>query len=76
MPAIEVIVNNAVGLHARPASLFVREAAGFSDCDITVQNITLDGPVANAKSILKVLTLGVMQGHRIRVEANGEQAED
>ena len=76
MSALELTVNNEVGLHARPASLFVREASNFSNCDITIQNITTNGPVANAKSILRVLTLGVMQGHRIRVEANGNQAEE
>ena len=76
MPAIELIMNNAVGLHARPASLFVRKASSFSDCDITVRNITTDGPVVNAKSILKVLTLGVIRGHRILVKANGDQAEE
>jgi phosphotransferase system HPr (HPr) family protein len=34
------------------------------------------GPVVNAKSILKVLTLGVQQNHQIRIEANGEKAEE
>lgn len=75
MPTIELTINNAVGLHSRPASLFVRKAASFSDCDITVQNISIDGPVVNAKSILKVLALGVIKGHRIRIKADGNQAE-
>jgi PTS system galactitol-specific IIA component len=72
--AIELTVTHPVGLHARPAAKFVQTAAQFP-CAVTVANLTSGvGPV-NAKSILKVLTLGVSQGHRIRVEAQGEGAE-
>jgi phosphotransferase system HPr (HPr) family protein len=76
MPTLELTIRNSVGLHARPASLFVRTAASFEGCNITVQNITSVGQVVNAKSILKVLTLGVQQNHQIRIEANGEKAEE
>lgn len=69
-----LVVTNAVGLHARPASLFVQAAKKFA-ADITVQNVTTGGRTANAKSIIGILALGVMQGHQIQVQAQGADAE-
>ena len=74
MPSIEIVVNHSVGLHARPAAEFVKTASLFP-CDIQVCNLTTKGDPVNAKSILSVLTLGVNQGHSIRVDAQGEEAE-
>ncbi len=74
MPSVELPVQHKVGLHARPAALFVKQAAKFP-CDISVANLSGDGKVVNAKSILSVLTLGVQQGHVVRIKAEGEQAE-
>jgi phosphotransferase system HPr (HPr) family protein len=75
MPSIELLVNHSVGLHARPAAEFVKTANKFQ-CEIMIRNLTTDGKFVNAKSILSVLTLGVNQGHKIFVEAEGEQAEE
>jgi phosphotransferase system HPr (HPr) family protein len=74
MPNIELPVLHSVGLHARPASLFVKQAAKFP-CAISITNLSGAGKCVNAKSILSVLTLGVQQGHRVRIEAEGDQAE-
>ena len=74
MAKTEVTVRHGVGLHARPASLFVKQASKFP-CNITVRNATVDGKAVNAKSILSVLTLGVQQGHTIEIEADGVQAD-
>jgi len=71
MPAIELTINNAVGLHARPASLFVQEANKFTS-DITV---SLGETEADAKSILDLLLLGANQGCTITVRAEGPDAE-
>jgi phosphocarrier protein HPr len=71
MPEIAVIVRNKVGLHARPAALFVQTAQQFVS-DITVAN---KDHRANAKSILNVLTLGANQGAEIVIQAEGEDAE-
>jgi phosphotransferase system HPr (HPr) family protein len=60
-----------VGLHARPAALFVQTAARFKDTRIEVLK---DGVARDAKSILGVLTLGVGQGTTIIVRADGPQA--
>lgn len=71
MPEIKLEITNEVGLHARPAALFVQTANKFKST-ITVKN----GDVtANAKSILRVLTLGAGNGAVITVIAEGEDAE-
>jgi phosphotransferase system HPr (HPr) family protein len=71
MPEITLTINNKVGLHARPASIFVREASKFKSV-IKVRNGDRE---ANAKSILSVLTLGADQGTVITLNAEGEDAE-
>jgi len=66
-----LVVNSKVGLHARPAALFVQTASKFKSA-ITVWN---GEKRANAKSMLNLLTLGVLSGTAIRVTAEGEDAE-
>lgn len=73
--SFEAVVTHEVGLHARPAAKFVQAASSFP-CDIRISNLSnAKGPV-DAKSMLSVLTLEVSQGHRIRVQAEGEKAEE
>lgn len=62
-----VKVTNKVGLHARPAALFVQEAMKHSS-KITV---LAGGRTADAKSILQVLALGVKCGQEIGIVAEG-----
>lgn len=70
MTQLRVTVTSAVGLHARPAAVFVREAGRFTS-RIQVRNATRNSPWVNAKSILSVLTLGVEQHHEIEIQAHG-----
>jgi phosphotransferase system HPr (HPr) family protein len=68
-------VRSRVGLHARPAAVFVKAASRFKST-ITVCNATTGAQAVNGKSILLVLTLGVEQGHAITVTASGaDEAE-
>ena len=67
-----VIVQSETGLHARPASIFVKTANGFT-ANIT---ITKDLKTVDAKSILKVLSLGVGQGKSIVIAADGVDEKD
>lgn len=78
MKESKVIVNNKVGLHARPASLFVQEATKYkSDIKVSTHDPdTNELREANAKSILGVLTLGVFQGMEITIRAEGEDEEN
>jgi phosphotransferase system HPr (HPr) family protein len=71
----EVEARNPSGLHARPAATFVRTAGGFA-ADVRVTNLTRDAArSASAKSVLGVMGLGVSRGHRIRIVADGDDAE-
>lgn len=72
MPSTTLTVRNEVGLHARPAALFVQTAKQF-DSDIQVVH---DETEANAKSILAVLALGVRQGAVITVKSEGQDADE
>jgi phosphotransferase system HPr (HPr) family protein len=73
--SIELEIRNPSGLHARPAATFVRAAAS-TGASIRVANLTRNGAEADARSILGVLGLGVSQGHRIRLTAEGEGAAE
>lgn len=75
MAAAETDLRNPSGLHARPAATFVRAAAGFV-ADVRLTNLTRDPTKsASAKSVIGVMGLGVARGHRVRLEADGADAE-
>ena len=75
VPELILTVRNRLGLHARPAARFVQTAARFPEAKITVQNLTTGSAPANARSINSLATLGVRQGHRLRVSASGAEAQ-
>jgi phosphocarrier protein len=70
MRAVEIVVPNASGLHARPATLFTQKAAEFQ-ARITVENLDRGKGPVDAKSLLLLLTVGVSRDHRIRLSADG-----
>ncbi|KKZ53481.1 bifunctional PTS system fructose-specific transporter subunit IIA/HPr protein, partial [Haemophilus haemolyticus] len=67
-------IRNEHGLHARPSANLVNEVKKFTS-KITVQNLTLESEVVSAKSLMKIVALGVTQGHRLRFVAEGEDAK-
>lgn len=67
----ECIIKNKLGLHARPASLFVQTATKF-DSDITVKK---DDEVANGKSLMSMLVLSAPCGSKLIITAKGPDAE-
>jgi len=67
-------VKNEHGLHARPAAVLVNEVKKYN-ANIAVQNLDRDTPLVSAKSLMKVVALGVVKGHRLRFVATGEQAQ-
>jgi len=71
MSEIELIIRNKVGLHARPAVLFVQAAQGFQS-DIRVIK---DGKEGNAKSFKAILALAVNQNDAVVVRAEGPDAD-
>lgn len=70
MKSAQFVVMDPVGLHARPAALFVKLANKFAS-DISICNLSASGKWANAKSILGLLTCGVKQGDQVEVKAEG-----
>ena len=68
----EVTVENQVGLHARPATFFIQKAKEYK-CAIWVEK---DERRVNAKSLLGVLSLGIVGGTTIQLIADGvDEAE-
>ncbi|MBR5113630.1 MAG: HPr family phosphocarrier protein [Clostridia bacterium] len=67
----EVTVQNQVGLHARPATYFIQKANEFK-ASIWVEK---DERKVNAKSLLGVLSLGIMGDTGIRIIASGADEE-
>ncbi|OBX87999.1 fused PTS fructose transporter subunit IIA/HPr protein [Haemophilus haemolyticus] len=67
-------IRNEHGLHARPSANLVNEVKKFTS-KITVQNLTRESEVVSAKSLMKIVALGVTQGHRLRFVAEGEDAK-
>lgn len=70
----EVSVINDLGLHARAAAQLVRLASGFRS-RIRVHRVD-NAVLADAKSILSVLTLAASKGVRLEVEVDGEDEAD
>ncbi|WP_411131992.1 fused PTS fructose transporter subunit IIA/HPr protein [Vibrio vulnificus] len=66
-------VKNAHGLHARPGAMLVAEAKKF-ESTIKVANLDGDRSVVNAKSLMKVIALGVKHGHQLQFTAEGPDA--
>jgi phosphotransferase system HPr (HPr) family protein len=71
MQNVRLKVINEVGLHARPAALFVSGAQKHKS-QVRVRNLTAMTDWVDAKSILSILTLGVEKDHEIEIAAEGE----
>ena len=67
----EVTVNNASGLHARPATFFIQKANCYK-CTIWVEK---DDRKVNAKSLLGVLSLGIAKGMTVTLLADGQDED-
>ncbi|SMB87670.1 Phosphocarrier protein HPr/PTS system D-fructose-specific IIA component (F1P-forming), Frc family (TC 4.A.2.1.1) [Pasteurella testudinis DSM 23072] len=67
-------VRNEHGLHARPGALLVSTVKPFA-AKVTVENLDRPGNTVNAKSLMKLVALGVVAGHRLRFVAEGDDAK-
>ena len=67
----EFKILNQYGLHARPAALFVKTASRF-ECDVSIEK---DGNKVSGKSIMGLMTLEAGLGVRLKVTADGPDAE-
>jgi len=66
----EMVVTNKLGIHARPAAMFVKTANRFG-CDVFVEK---DGEKVNGKSIMGLMMLAAGPGSKLSVQAEGEDA--
>ena len=66
----ELTIVNKLGIHARPAALFVKTANRFG-CDIFVEK---DGEKINGKSIMGLMMLAAGPGSRLIIHAHGADA--
>lgn len=68
----EAVVNNQVGLNARPATFFIQKANEYKSSIWVEKN----GCGVNAKSLLGVISLGVVKGTAVRVSAEGQDEKE
>lgn len=66
----DLVVSNKLGIHARPAAMFVKTASRF-DCDIFVEK---DNERVNGKSIMGLMMLAAGPGSRLKVIAAGSDS--
>lgn len=72
MITCNVTINNNVGLHARPATFFIQKTNSYK-CSIWVEK---DDRRVNAKSLLGVLSLGIVQGMSVTLIADGADEQE
>ena len=72
MKTAEVLIVNPVGLHVRPATFFIKKANSYKS-SIWVEK---DDRRVNAKSLLGVLSLGIVKGMTITLIADGADEAD
>ncbi len=65
-------IENKTGIHARPASIFVQTAGQFN----SVITIKANGKSADAKSILKIMSMGLVKGTEVTISAEGDDEAD
>ena len=68
MKSFSYVINDELGLHARPAGMLAKEAKKFSS-KIT---ITEEGKTVSATQLMMIMSLGVKKGAEVTVEADGE----
>ena len=67
----ELTISNKLGIHARPAAMFVKTANRFN-CDIFVEK---DGEKVNGKSIMGLMMLAAGPGSKLTIHAHGNDAQ-
>lgn len=72
MVSRSVTIQNSVGLHARPATFFIQKANSYK-CSIWVEK---EDCRVNAKSLLGVLSLGIVKGTTITLIADGNDENE
>lgn len=69
----KVVIKNLLGLHARPAAMFVQIASKYTDSEITVEK---GDEVVNGKSIMGMMMLAAGMGTELDIAANNGNHEE
>lgn len=72
MPAVDIVISNKLGLHARAAAKLTQLASRFGECEIFIAR---SGKRVNAKSIMGVMMLAAGLGVTVTVDAEGPDAD-
>lgn len=68
MTTITHVIQDPLGIHARPAGQLAKTAGAHPDCDI---KISVNGQTADAKRIMGLMKLGAKQGHALTITFEG-----
>ena len=71
MKEISYVVNNTLGIHARPAALLAQCCVNFK----SQVRIHLGDKVADGDNVLQILALGAKKGDTLRVDIDGDDEE-
>ena len=71
MKQFTYVITDEIGLHARPAGELAKLASAFK----SNINLNVDGKTVNAKSILGIMSLGIMANTEIEIECDGEDEQ-
>ena len=71
MKTFDYTIKDALGIHARPAGLLVKEVGKYQ----SKISLTKDGKTVDAARLMAVMSLGVKQGQTITVTAEGDDEE-
>ena len=69
---VTIKILNEQGLHARPASIFVKTASKFK----STVSIVHGNKVANAKSIINIMSLGLEKGEEVKIITEGTDEKE
>lgn len=72
MKEFQYVIQDPVGLHARPAGLLVKQAAGFQS-KVTVES---GGKSVDAGKLIMLMSLGIKQGMEVTCRIEGEDEEE
>ncbi|MEE1199950.1 MAG: HPr family phosphocarrier protein [Christensenellales bacterium] len=72
MKSFNYVINDPLGIHARPAGLLAKTAKEYADTVITVEK---NGNAVKASQLMKLMGLGVKQGDEVVVTADGDSED-
>ncbi len=72
MKSEKVVIIDPIGIHARPASVISGEASKYQ----SKVEFKVDSKVANAKSIINLMALGVKKGNEVLIEVDGPDQDE